>query len=201
MLEFRNKYALNTYSQQGEDGILSEIFKRIKVKKGIAVEFGANDGKFCSNTRSFLEKGWAGTLIEANPALTKSLEDNTKGLDVTLHPGVFVTPENVNEIVPDCDLLSIDCDGPDYEIWKAFKGEAKVVVIEVNSSYPEWSGAIMKEGTAYKPMVELGLSKGYFPVCHTGNAVFVLNKYKKLFPEIMADPISEIERYFDKSWL
>ena len=41
---------------------------------GIAVEFGAADGVTFSNTRNlFLNHGWGGLLIEANPAEVKKL--------------------------------------------------------------------------------------------------------------------------------
>lgn len=187
------------YSQNGEEGILIEIFKRLKIKKGTCAEFGAHDGKFCSNTRYFLENKWAGTLIEANPAHSYDLLNT--GLDVTVHTETWVTPDNVNDLVGDVDLLSIDCDGPDYSIWAAYKGEAKVVVIEINSSYPPTSDMVMLQGTAYKPMVELGLKKGYTLLAHTGNLVFVRTEYAHLFPEVTADPILQADLYFDKSFM
>jgi len=59
-----NKYAFNVYSQFGEDGIIEEIFNRLKIKKGFCVEFGACDGILLSNTRHLWEKGWAGVMIE-----------------------------------------------------------------------------------------------------------------------------------------
>lgn len=196
-----DKYRKNyIYSQNGEEGILIEVFKRLGVKKGVCVEFGAHNGKFCSNTRYFLENGWAGTLIEANPALFVELQNNVEGLNVTLH-NRFVTEGNVNDMVPDCDLLSIDCDGPDYGIWDSFTGKAKAVVIEINSSYPPGFNMIMREGTSYTPMVELGLRKGYKLLAHTGNLIFVQDKYAGKFPEVTADPVSEADQYFDKSHL
>ena len=41
----------NIYSQNGEDGILEEILKKLNIKKnGWCCEFGAWDGKHGSNT-------------------------------------------------------------------------------------------------------------------------------------------------------
>ena len=45
-----NKYAMNVYSQNGEDGIIAECIKRIGWKGIVAIEFGGHDGKYCSNT-------------------------------------------------------------------------------------------------------------------------------------------------------
>lgn len=68
-----NTYAVDTYSQFGEDGILKEVFKRLKVDDPWCVEFGAWDGVAFSNTRSLIEKGWNAVLIELNPRKFKEL--------------------------------------------------------------------------------------------------------------------------------
>jgi hypothetical protein len=202
MLKFRDQYRKNiTYSQNGEEGILIEVFTRLGIDKGTCAEFGAHNGKFCSNTRYFLENGWVGTLIEASPALSLELIDNTRHLRVKVITNTFVTPENVNRLLPPkLDLLSIDCDGPDYDIWEAYTGHAKVVVIEINSSYPPDS-IVRDEGTSYKPMVELGAEKGYKLIAHTGNLVFVANEYAEWFPDVLGHPIKDADLYFDKSFM
>lgn len=180
MVEFVKKYAKNVYSQNGEDGIISEVFKRIGVQNGLACEFGAADGFWCSNTANL---GWERVLLEASK-------------------GQFVTPENVNELVPvKLDLLSIDIDGNDYAVWKAYNGNAKVVVIEINSSLnPMQPHFSTSKGSSYITMLELGLSKGYFLLCHTGNMVFVEEKYRVLFPECTGDGLSNYEEYFNDKW-
>jgi hypothetical protein len=58
------------------------------------------------------------------------------------------------------------------------------------------------KGASYRAMVELGLSKGYFLLCHTGNLVFILMKHLKLFPEVdNYSPIGHWEKFFNKSFL
>lgn len=197
-----DKYRADVYSQTGEDGLLDEIFQRLKIKNGKFVEFGAADGIFCSNTRLLLENGWSGKLIEADPARAKALIDNTLGKKVELYFGP-VTPQNVNGLVPDdIDLLSIDVDNDDFHIWNAYKGKPAVVVIEVNSSIAPPEIVIPgNRGASYSAMVMLGLSKGYFLLAHKGNCIFVLRGYHNLFPEIEADPAENPQLYFDKSWL
>lgn len=206
MKQFTNKYSdSGKYSQQGEQGIIDEIIKRLKIQSpGTCAEFGAANGQYCSNTVHLIEQGWHGTLIESNPVSFKSLIDNTINLNVKLHHG-FVTVANINELLQqELDVLSIDTDGIDYSLWQAYTGDAKIVVVEINSGIkPVENEPVNDEvnGTAYKPMVELGIQKEYFLVCHTGNLVFVQNKYRKLFPEIAGDGLINADEYFNTSWL
>lgn len=191
MLTFAAKYGKNVFSQNGEDGIIEECIKRILTDHipRVAVEFGGHDGFFCSNTRNLTKSGyWKGWMYDINPG---SQEVQKKE----------ITPENVNEL-PECSVLSIDCDGPDYWIWKAYNGKPAIVIIEINSSIPPTVDEIPGDrGASYKSMVELAQSKGYFLVAHTGNLVLVLNKYRPLFPEITGDPIKDHELYFNKRFL
>jgi FkbM family methyltransferase len=53
------------YSQFGEDSFLNDLFAGIK--NGICIEIGAYDGRECSNTLYFEERGWDCLCIEANP--------------------------------------------------------------------------------------------------------------------------------------
>ena len=163
MVEFRNN---GKYSQFGEEGIINEALRRMGIEIGTCCEFGAADGYFCSNTRHLVDNGWMGTFLEANN-------------------GQFVTPENVNDLVPAyLHVLSIDIDGNDYAVWKAYQGKAKLVIIEVNSSFPEGVMHFSEaRGSSFSMMVDLGKKKGYTLIAHTANCIFVLNEYAHLFPE------------------
>lgn len=185
MVDFVKKHGFNVYSQNGEDGIIKECLKRMNKTTGTACEFGAADGFFCSNTANLKE--WSRIIYDVNPT------GDVKQAEIT--------PENVNDLVPGVDLLSIDIDGNDYNVWKAYKGKPAIVIIEINSSYPPEAKVINFQGTSYTPMVQLGISKDYFLLCHTGNLVFVDRKYKKLFPEITGDPLTDTNKYFNKAWL
>jgi hypothetical protein len=201
MLSFFEKYKWNFFSQNGEDGLIEEVLNRIGIIRGRCCEFGSSDGTFCSNTANLIINGWKGKLIEGDEMLFGQMLNNEKlPHDVDME-NAFVTPENVNHLVGECDLLSCDIDGNDYNVWKAYKHKPAVVIIEINSSYTPTNEAICIEGTAYKPMVELGLSKGYFLLCHTGNLIFIDAKYKKSFPEIKGDPLTDCKNYFNYSWI
>ena len=43
------KYGRNAFSQNGEDGIIEEIFTRLDIQDGYVCEFGAANGKWWSN--------------------------------------------------------------------------------------------------------------------------------------------------------
>lgn len=200
MLDFVTKYGFNVFSQNGEDGIIQEVIDRIGLHYGRCVEFGGADGTFCSNTAKLLTEGWKGKLIEGDEILFSQMLNN-KALpeDVDME-NAFVYPENVNQIVGLCDLLSIDIDGNDYNVWKAYKGKPAIVVIEINSDIrPE--DRVFDRGTSYLPMVELGISKGYFLLCHTGNLIFIDTKHQKLFPEVKGNGISNYQKYFNDTWV
>src|SRR5688572_15638091 len=99
MVSFSNKYGKNVHSQNGEDGIIAEVLKRINLKKGIAVEFGGADGVWCSNTAHLRDQGWEVYMYDR--VATKHVEAK------------MITEDNVNDL-PDADVLSIDIDGNDY---------------------------------------------------------------------------------------
>jgi len=199
MLDFVKKYGFNQFSQNGEDGILEEVLSRIGIR-GRAVEFGGADGTFCSNTAKLFNEGWSGKLIEGDEMLFGQMLNNSKLPEEIEMENAFVTPENVNHLVGKCDMLSIDIDGNDYNVWKAYKHKPPVVVIEINSDVkPE--DIVYDRGTSFNPMVELGIEKGYFLLCHTGNLIFIDEKYKKLFPEVKGNPLTDYKNYFNYSWI
>lgn len=204
MLEFLNKYASNiTYSQNGEEGILIECLSRLKIKTGHAVEIGANNGIWCSNTALLLKNGWTGKLVESDFNLWKQCEENWKPYPAVKCQCSHVDKYNINAFVDDkCDVLSIDTDGQDYEIFKALKAKPKIVIVEIDSSIPPDNNGFNADGGAgYRVMVEQGIEKGYFLLCHTGNLVFVDKQYKKLFPEVKGDGLKNAEQYFKTDWL
>lgn len=194
MKSFYEKYKENGHSQNGEWGILRECIKRIGYKSSlkannVAVEFGGADGIYCSNTAdiSLTFRGWLRHLYDINPS----------GFGVEQKE---ITPENVNELPP-CNILSIDIDGNDYTVWKAYTWMPDIVIIEINSSLPPMEEHFSKEkGTSYITMLLMGRIKDYFLLCHTGNMIFVRNELRNLFPEIVGDGITNYQDYFKTDW-
>jgi hypothetical protein len=188
-------HELRVFSQNGEDGVLAEIFGRIGVGGGGFVEFGASDG--AENNAAFLAQvlGWHGVFLEADPGAFSALEHRYRG-----HPRVrtvraAVEPDTVERLlhgagVPaEPDLLVIDVDGNDYWIWRALEAfRPRVVVIEYNGDLDPTLPKVMPYtpgwrwdhtsgyGASLAALEALGEEKGYRLV-HTEltgvNAFFV----------------------------
>lgn len=139
-----NKYERQVFSQYGEDGIISEIFRRLEINRGFFVEFGVESGIEC-NTTNLLVKQWKGVWIDGSENYYNKIQEDfsdeieSKQLQVLNN---FVTPENVEdlfnklEVPKDFDFLSIDIDYNDYHVWKNLKNfKPKVVVIEYNATF------------------------------------------------------------------
>jgi len=196
-IEFYNKYREFGYSQHGEEGVIQEIVRRINPVK-VSCEFGAQDGKKYSNTFRLLEQGWRGIFIEENEAYAPLLFENISGKNAVAYI-TEITIENINEMITqELGLLSIDVDNDDYHLWAAHSGKVDIVCIEIHSGIlPPKEEIPGKSGASYSSMLKLAKKKGYFLICHTGNMIFALNKYKSLFPECMGDG-TNWEYYWDK---
>lgn len=210
MLSFLHKYAKNySYSQNGEEGILLECISRLedafRLNRGHAVEIGGNDGRYCSNTALLLQQhGWSGLFVEADYGLHLQSKKNWAGFGLNVrHQCSRVDGKNINAFVgDDCDLLSLDTDGSDYLIFDGLKAKPKIVVAEIDSSLSPDFASFNNDGAAnYFAMTVLGITKGYFLLCHTGNLVFLANEYRELFPDIEGDGLSNADLYFKRDWL
>ena len=75
-----SEFKKNTYSQNGEDGVIAEILNRISKQSHLdkwCVEFGAWDGVYLSNTcRLIRENQYNAVLIEGDPKRVEQLEKN-----------------------------------------------------------------------------------------------------------------------------
>lgn len=81
-----------SYSQFGEDLILSQFFYRLGIKHPTYLDIGANEPKFISNTYYFYKRGSRGVLIEPNPYLFKKLKKQRKQ-DTILNCGLGFSEE------------------------------------------------------------------------------------------------------------
>jgi len=96
----------------------------------------------------------------------------------------MVTGENLDSTLKEhgfyenLDVLSIDIDSTDYEVWKNSQCRPKIVIIEVDNSIPSWIKKpiypVKKEGGANSFIVkQLAIEKGYTFLCTTGNLFFI----------------------------
>jgi hypothetical protein len=141
------RHGRKVWSQNDEDGILEEIFRRIGAVSRSFVEFGVSDGSEC-NTLKLLMEGWRGLWMELKPEFCQRIrrsfaEPIAQGRLELLETAV--TAENVERLIAgariaaagELDLLSIDVDGNDYHVFGALGSlRPRVVAIEYNAKFP-----------------------------------------------------------------
>ena len=212
-----DKFKKNIYSENGEDGILQEILKRLDLENsGWCCEFGAWDGKVGSNTFNLVKNyNFKAVYIESDKKKFNDLK-KTEGK----YPNIFAINKSIDrninsdgslkkvlertKIPLDFEVLSIDIDSYDLDVWETLeKYRPKIVVIEINSSIKP--GIIQRhdennQGNSFSATVNVGKRKGYVLVQHTGNCIFLredlINKIN--YDE---DLLKNPDKLFDKSWL
>jgi hypothetical protein len=191
------QHGFKIYSQNDEDGIIQEIFRRIGTANRTFIEFGVQNGFEC-NTAKLLVEGWRGLWLEASSKYADEIRGHfqpflSRGALTVVE--TMVTAANIDPAIDkagfaqDVDLLCIDIDNNDYWVWKAINSiRPRLVVIEYNASlrpplslvvpYSEnanWPGGNYF-GASLNALVSLGKDKGYRIVgcCFAGvNAFFV----------------------------
>lgn len=76
-----------SYSQSGEDIIISDLFTRLGIGHPTYLDIGANEPVALSNTYRLYTRGSRGVCVEPNPVLYKKLLAKRKG-DVCINAGV-----------------------------------------------------------------------------------------------------------------
>ncbi len=197
------QYERNVRSEYGEDGVIEKIFEVIEPTTRFAVEFGAADGAFLSNTANLIvNHNWSALLIEGLHAYAEVLHENYKHLPRVKTLEAWVFPGNIeilfeeNGVPEDFDFLVIDIDSNDYYVWKVIENfRPKVVQIEINPYFPPPQLMVIDFhamnfwdetdyfGASIESMIRLGKKKGYEPIYSTGgfNLFFVDRKYYPLF--------------------
>lgn len=191
------QFGWKALSQNEEDGMLFEVFRRIGIAENSFIEFGVETGLEC-NSAALLLHGWRGTWVEASPEYAlKARENFAPYADRLTVREQRLNADNVDAILKEhgltynLDLLSIDTDYNDYWLWRAItSAKPRVVVIEYNATYPPpmsisvaynpdgvWEGGTY-HGASLAALTSLGAEKGYTLVgcCLAGvNAFFVRN--------------------------
>ncbi len=211
----------NVYSQSGEDGIIRYIFNEIGAGTRTCCEFGAWDGVHLSNCRQLILQGWDAVMIESDQVRSKqcasTYRDNPRVK--TVHRTVDTQYNKLGDIlrqsgVGTLDFLSIDIDGPDYDILKSIQIRPRVICIEVNAGHnPNISRPVPTEiatrnvGQPLLVFTNLAREMGYVLTCYTGNAFFILEEISRAhgLPSLSSETAY---RYFlshlsdvEKEWL
>ena len=189
-----------SYSQNGEDTVVRELFKRLNKTVKWVCEFGAWDGKHLSNTFTFIANDNANAvLIEGDSTKFTKLQKRAKTHTTITAINKFIDDTNTldniladTEIPKNFDVLSIDIDSNDLDIWESLHSYDPIcVVIEINNLIPPGIYKRHKDYTkeqienkgdtwlnSFSRTIDVGLEKGYTPVKHIGwNLIFIKNEY------------------------
>lgn len=153
-----NRYEAQAFSQNGEDGVIAEIFSRIGAQNRVFVEIGSGNGKE-NNSVYLLLKGWSGFWFDAEESNLQAIAKRYYNAIAQKHlvaARELFTVETAAQIlknyrVPlEFDLLSLDIDRNTSWVWHALdEFRPRVVVIEYNSSIPpqdDWEIPYEAEG-------------------------------------------------------
>lgn len=133
------------FSQNGEDGAIREIFRRIGTQSRFFVEIGVGNG-LENNTVLLLLQGWSGVWIEGAPKNCRSIrrqfrEEIANGQLKLIE--ALATRHNVAELLApvlqnrSVDFLSVDVDRNTYHVWNGLKDlKPRVATIEYNAMFP-----------------------------------------------------------------
>jgi hypothetical protein len=210
-------YRRNVYSQNGEDGVIVEIVRRIGLEPAWTCDVGAWDGRYGSNCYALVKKGWPCLMIEADGRKFQYLQQLARsagGLIRPMRAHVDHTggPESLDALIERAalpgkiELLSIDIDSFDYFVWQGLSHRPAIVVIEITSSTPPGEHYIFgqtpgsKRLTTFSAMLDLGRRKQYTLACHTGNMIFVRDEDAPKLG-LSAEELAHPESMFVSDWV
>lgn len=204
------KYASNTYSQSGEDGILDEIFRRLGISTGTFLEFGAWDGlKYSNCAKLARQRNWSGLFIEGNEVRFKDLCANyaqypnvvcvNRWVDFDGDSSIDSLSSTLGPV--DClDLLSIDIDGNDFHVLASMQLRPRVIVVEFNPSVPNDVFFVQErnfdvfQGSSLLAFNSLLTKMGYELCCCTSaNAFFI---FASDFPKLGLEKFSSLDEAY-----
>lgn len=192
------RIGFKVHSQYDEDGIISEIFRRIGTTNRIFVEFGAGNGT--ENCTGFLlMQGWRGLWIDGSDAFLPTLDlawAPELAREQLIARREFITVDNIDGIIRDAgfsgeiDMLAVDLDGNDYHFLEKIGAVSpRVICAEYNANIPPhidwkmarkddyvWEGLDDRTGASLKALETLLEARGYALVgCSAAgvNAFFV----------------------------
>ena len=197
-------HELSVFSQNGEDGVLFELRRRMVDIPHSFVEFGIGRGSQGNCVLLADVFGWSGLFVEYDRDSYGQLRTKYGGSRAVRTACERVTPQNVESVfgqaqVPtEFGILSIDIDGNDYWVWEALEDyRPAIVVIEYNSMLPldealaqPYDSADAEltsfSGASLGALEGLAKAKGY-ELVHTDlagvNAFFVLAELAGAFPQ------------------
>lgn len=202
-------HARRYWSQSDEDGILTEIFRRLgRREPGFFIEFGVGDGRE-NNTVALLARGWSGVWVGNEELVFDPVENGRltyikRWIDAD---NVVLTAELalLSASGRPLDLVSFDLDGNDYHLVRLLLESGirpAVWVCEYNGRFPVGSRWVMPYsrqqswlgddyyGASISSMADLLAAYEYFPVACSvqgANLFAVTEEARSNFDDIPTD--------------
>jgi len=132
------------FSQNGEDGIIDYLSRRLVNQNRYFAEVGAGDGIENNSAWLAIARKYSGVMIDGNPrkSLWSEIIMSAINLGVECH-NLFISLDSAKSAIDlllhkDPDIFSLDIDGNDYYIAKTLLElglRPKIFVVEYNSVY------------------------------------------------------------------
>lgn len=165
----------------GEEEIIEDILTAADLlyladTPGTAVELGANDGEWLSNTK-FLEEQFGFTRY----LFDRGGKGNPKVIQVEITPDNIMNIFAANSVPQEPTVLCIDIDGNDYWVRKAITLRPALIVMEYNGSLepteartiPYTPDFVWEEdgyyGASLAAMKQVNVEAGYKYICQCGS--------------------------------
>jgi FkbM family methyltransferase len=159
-----------SYSQCGEDMIISYIFQLRGISMPSYLDVGCNDPYYLNNTAFFYQKGCRGVNVDANPLLIEHF-NKLRPNDVNLSVGVSTTEDTMNFYIMTDETLSTfskkECDFL-VSTGKTLKKTEKVFVTTIdnilnkycNGTFPDFL-SLDVEGLDFEILKSINFEKSF----------------------------------------
>ena len=132
------------YSWCDEEAIIQELLGKIRVPNRFAVDIGAGDGEYMSNSYKVFSSGWPGVAVEWNGRQFSKLAFRYGALSDVCLLRARITPDNVLHLLAACEtpkefgFLSLDIDSYDYFILEKVLSAYRpsLICTEINEKIP-----------------------------------------------------------------
>lgn len=183
-IDYKNpiSWEFSGFSQSGGDGIIDVLTRKLLNPNRYFIEIGANDGIENNTAWLAFARRYTGIMAEGIPRLSKRSNYILGPLCLVDCLNLFVNKDNINVIKEkalcmDPDVFSLDIDGIDYYVAKAFLETGfrpKIISVEYNSVF----GPSKSITIEYSENIHIERKKGQCPVAYWGCS---LNGWKTLF--------------------
>jgi hypothetical protein len=132
------------YSYGNEEKIIQDLLAGIQVRHKFAVDIGAGDGEYMSNSYSLFRSGWPGLAVEWDGSRFAKLAYRYAGFSGVNLLRARITPDNVLSLLSACEapkefgVLSLDIDSYDHFVLEKLLGvyRPSLICAEINEKVP-----------------------------------------------------------------